>query len=102
MSVDLSTMYLGYKLRNPLVISSCPLTAETDVLRRLEDAGAAAAVLPSLFAEQIEFQGSDRVCADHPFTTDAFGQSLSYFRELTHYNRGPERYLRQLTEAKKA
>lgn len=56
MSVDLQTDYMGLKLRNPLVVSACPLTGELDNLRRLEDVGAAAAVLPSLFAEQ--FSGS--------------------------------------------
>ena len=54
MSVDLTTRYLGLKLKNPLVVSACPLTGKLDTLRRLEEAGAAAAVLPSLFEEQIE------------------------------------------------
>jgi dihydroorotate dehydrogenase (fumarate) len=101
MNADLTTKYLGFTLPNPIIVSACPLTGEIDVLRRLEDSGAAAAVLPSLFEEQIEHQGADGVCP-HPFTTDAFGQSLSYFRELAHYNRGPDRYLRQLEAAKKA
>ena len=54
MSVDLSTQYLGLKLKNPVVVSACPLSERVDVLQRLEDAGAAAVVLPSLFEEQIE------------------------------------------------
>ena len=59
MSVDLSTKYLGLKLANPLVVSACPLTDSIDNLRRLEQAGAAAAVLPSLFEEQIEHDDAE-------------------------------------------
>lgn len=98
MNADLTTKYLGLKLRNPLIVSSCPLTAELDVLRRLEACGAAAAVFPSLFEEQISHDSA----AALPFSSDTFGESLGYFREMSHYNRGPERYLRRLEEAKKA
>jgi len=59
MSVDLTTMYLGLKLKNPLVISACPLSGNIDALQRLEQAGAAAAVLPSLFEEQIEHDAEE-------------------------------------------
>ena len=52
--MDLSTRYLGLKLDSPLVVSACPLSENLDTLRRLEEAGAAAAVFPSLFEEQIE------------------------------------------------
>jgi len=101
MSVDLHTEYLGLKLRSPVIVSSCPLTGEIDVLERLEDLGAAAAVLPSLFAEQIDRP----TCAkepDYSFTTDPQGQSLTWFRELRHYNRGPDAYLRHIEAAKGA
>ncbi|MFW6170924.1 MAG: dihydroorotate dehydrogenase-like protein, partial [Planctomycetota bacterium] len=54
MSVDLSTKYLGLGLKNPLVISACPLSEKVDSLKRLEEAGASAVVLYSLFEEQIE------------------------------------------------
>src|SRR5690348_14953318 len=53
MNVDLATTYLGLALKNPLVVAACPLTGNLDSLRRLEDAGAAAVVLPSLFEEQV-------------------------------------------------
>ena len=53
MSIDLTTRYLGLKLKNPLVIAASPLTEQVESLVRLEEAGAAAAVLPSLFEEQI-------------------------------------------------
>ena len=65
MSVELSTSYLGLKLANPLVISACPLTADVDRLRRLEQAGAAAAVLPSLFEEQIEHDAEEMRGRNH-------------------------------------
>ena len=52
--VDLSTTYLGLKLRTPLVPSACPLTQEIDTIRHLEDAGASAVVLYSLFEEQLK------------------------------------------------
>jgi dihydroorotate dehydrogenase (fumarate) len=77
------------------------LTGEVDVLRRLEDNGAAAAVLPSLFAEQVEERGDAKQPA-YAFTTDALGQSLTFFRELQYYNQGPEAYLRHIEAAKKA
>jgi dihydroorotate dehydrogenase (fumarate) len=98
---DLTTTYLGFQLRNPLIASSCPLTGEADVLRRLEGIGAAAAVLPSLFEEQLRNMPAE-TRPEHAFSTDTFGQSLDYFRELGHYNRGPDRYLHQIKEAKKA
>ena len=101
MSADLTTRYLGFQLRNPLIASSCPLTAEIDVLRRLEAVGAAAAVLPSLFEEQL-LDAPAAAPKGHAFCTDEFGKSLNYFHEMGHYNRGPDRYLHQLAEAKKA
>jgi dihydroorotate dehydrogenase (fumarate) len=55
MAVDLSTSYLGLRLQNPLVVASCTLCGEIHKFQQLEEAGAAAAVLPSLFEEQILF-----------------------------------------------
>ena len=54
MSVDLSTRYLGLSLRNPLVAAAYPLTGDLEAIRRMEEAGAAAVVLPSRFEEQLE------------------------------------------------
>lgn len=94
---DLSTTYLGLKLRNPLVISACPLTGEIDVLQRLEKLGAAAAVLPSLFEEQIEHaEPALAALASHP----RWSASLQYFHELADYNRGPDVYLKHIEHAK--
>jgi len=99
MSVQLSTSYLGLKLSNPLVIAACPLTGQMDQLRRLEQAGAAAAVLPSLFEEQIEHD-ADELSRVYDFHTDSFAESLTYFPELDHYNTGPEEYLATIGKAK--
>ncbi len=100
MTIDLTTNYLGLKLANPVVVSACPLTGELDVLKRLEEHGAAAAVLPSLFEEQLEEHilppgGGGRAAA-------ALMESASYFHELKEYNRGPEAYLKHVTAAKQA
>ena len=101
MSVDLKTTYLGLKLTNPLVISACPLTAQIDQLRRLEEAGAAAAVLPSLFEEQIEHDAEEMIKV-HEFGTDSFAEALTYFPEQQDYTSGPEEYLETIAKAKKA
>lgn len=101
MSIDLSTRYLGLKLANPLVVSSCPLSGNLDTLRQLADAGAAAAVLPSLFEEQIEHQrrpSPETVVR----SSELLAEGLLHFRELKDYNAGPDGYLRHLEAAKKA
>ena len=101
MTVDLSSKYLGLNLKNPLVISSCPLTGKTEWLKRLEAAGAAAAVLPSLFEEQIEHDEVE-IAKAHEFGTDSFAEALTYFPEMQNYNTGPEDYLEAIEQAKKA
>lgn len=95
---DLSTTYLGLKLRNPLVVSACPLTGELDVLHRLEELGAAAAVMPSLFEEQIEHAEPSRGALAGP---PRWSASLQYFHELADYNRGPDVYLKHIEQAKR-
>ncbi len=100
MSVDLSTTYLGLKLKNPLVISACPFSGEVDRLERLEQAGAAAAVLPSLFEEQIEHDAEELTKAQE-FGTDSFAEALTYFPEWDEYRSGPEAYLEMIGNAKK-
>lgn len=101
MSVDLSTKYLGMDLPNPLVISACPLTQQMDQLRRLEEAGAAAAVLPSLFQEQIEHD--DVQMSDvQDFGTESFAEALTYFPDPGDYRTGPQAYLESIAQAKKA
>ena len=101
MSADLSTTYMGLQLRNPLVIAACPLTQRVDSLKRLEEAGAAAAVMPSLFEEQIVHE--DTALSDvQDFGTESFAEALTYFPEPQDYRSGPEAYLESIAEAKKA
>lgn len=99
MSPDLSTTYLGLPLSSPLVAAASPLTGKLDMLRRLEYAGAAAVVLPSLFEEQIEHEETD-LHALLEYGTDSFGEALTYFPELHGLVTIPEAYLRHLEAAK--
>ncbi len=100
MTVNLQTTYLGLELANPLVVAACPLTEDLDMLQRLEQAGAAAAVFPSLFEEQIEQEQVD-VFGLYENAADSFAEATSYFPELEGYNVGPEGYLDRLAEAKR-
>ncbi len=97
--IDLSTRYLGFDLRSPLVASASPLTGTLRSLRHLEDAGIGAVVLPSLFEEQIRHleDHADRVMETG---SECFAESLSYFPELEDYNTGPDEYLGLVEEAK--
>jgi dihydroorotate dehydrogenase (fumarate) len=99
--LDLSTTYLGLKLQNPLVPSASPLSKALDTLKRLEDHGAAAVVLYSLFEEQITHESNE---LDFFLTqgTESFAEAVTYFPDLGHYNVGPEGYLEQIRQAKAA
>jgi dihydroorotate dehydrogenase (fumarate) len=101
MSVDLRTTYLGLKLANPLVVAACPLTDGIDNLKRLEAAGAAAAVLPSLFEEQLVHDEVE-LAKIHDFGAESFAEALTYFPEQDDYRIGPDNYLRHIEQAKKA
>ncbi len=101
MSASLSTEYLGLSLKNPLVISACPVTNDLDKLRELEQAGAAAAVLPSLFEEQIEHDDVDMSDVQDA-GSEGFAESLSFFPEPSDYRTGPEKYLDYIGDAKRA
>jgi dihydroorotate dehydrogenase (fumarate) len=97
--IDLGTRYLGLALKHPIVASASPLTGSIDSLRRLEDSGAAAVVLPSLFEEQIEHEEM----AAHNLML--YGAELSpeargFFPEQQQYNTGPDRYLKLIADAK--
>ena len=85
MSVDLSTTYLGFDLKNPMVASASPMTARLDSLRELEEAGVGAVVLPSIFEEQIEHEAMEmqRLMEQG---ADTFAEALSgYFPEFDDY-----------------
>ncbi len=102
MTFDLTTRYLGLQLTNPLVPSASPLTGNLDTLRRLEAAGAAAVVMPSLFEEQIEHEAM-AVHHSLEFGAEGFAEAAGgYFPEMNDYNTGPRRYLDHVQEAKQA
>lgn len=101
MSIDLSTKYLGLELKNPVAVSACPLTGDVDSLQRLEEAGAAAAVLPSLFEEQI-VHDEQEIGALYEEHTESFAESISHFLpEMENYNTGCDAYLALIEKAKK-
>jgi dihydroorotate dehydrogenase (fumarate) len=96
---DLSTNYLGLKLRTPLVASASPLSQEVCGLRRLEDAGASAIVLYSLFEEQLR-QESLELDYHLAAGTESFAESLTYFPARSEFRTGPEAYLCHIEKAK--
>jgi dihydroorotate dehydrogenase (fumarate) len=101
MSIDLSTRYLGLELKNPLIVAASPLTRRLDSLRRLEDAGASAVVLPSLFEEQVarEILSFHRM---HSFGTGGVPAAMIYSPEMDRYNTGHDSYLELIATAKKS
>jgi len=99
--IDLSTSYLGLQLKNPVVVSSSPLQRELDNIRRMEDAGAAAVVMHSLFEEQINVE-SEELNRWLENATESFAESLHYLPDLENYNHGPDSYLEHLTRVKKS
>jgi dihydroorotate dehydrogenase (fumarate) len=99
--MDLSTTYLGLKLKNPIVPSASPLSHTVDGMKRLEDAGAAAVVMYSLFEEQIAHEAAE---LDHylNYGKESFAEALTYFPEAQEYNIGPDEYVELVRKAKQA
>lgn len=97
--MDLTTRYLGFTLKNPLVASASPLCETIPNIRALEDNGIAAVVLPSLFEEQLSIEGQ-ALDSDLSRGAESFGEALSYFPELRDYNLGPDGYLELIQKAK--
>jgi dihydroorotate dehydrogenase (fumarate) len=97
--LDLSTTYLGLKLQNPLVPSASPLSKSLDTLKRLEDHGAAAVVMYSLFEEQI-LNESNELDFFLNRGAESYAEAVTYYPDLGHYNVGPEGYLEQVRQAK--
>ena len=98
---DLSTKYLGLNLKSPLLASASPLCESVDNIRRLEDHGLAAVVLPSLFEEQLELE-SQSVDSDLERGSESFPESANFFPDLQNYNLGPDGYLELIRQAKEA
>ena len=99
--VDLTTTYMGMTLKSPIVPSASPLSKTIGGIRQMEDAGAAAITLYSLFEEQIQIEA----LAQHHFLehgTESFAEALTYFPRAADYNRGPEGYLELITQAVQA
>jgi len=100
--MDLSTTYMGLKLKSPLVPSAAaPLSSDLGRIRELEDSGAAAIVMFSLFEEQITHEASE---LDHYLlrSTHSYAEAITYFPDLVSYNLGPEEYMEHLARAKQA
>ncbi len=97
--MDLTTDYLGLTLANPIVASSSPLTGNIESLVELQEAGAAAVVLPSLFEEQVEHEAfATDYTIDLGFDTNVEAGS-GYFPELDSYNTGTDWYLDSFVQA---
>lgn len=99
--MDLTTSYLGMKLRTPLVVAASPLSEDLDAIKRMEDAGAAAVVLHSLFEEQLK---EDRRELNQRLEQGTFSypEALTYFPEPGEFFLGPQEYLQHIAKAKEA
>lgn len=97
--MNLSTTYMGLKLRSPVVPSASPLTREVSNLREMEDAGAGAIVMHSVFEEQLTHEAGE---LEHYAAqgTESFSEALSYFPQVEEYKIGPDQYLENIRRAK--
>lgn len=95
---DLTSRYLGLDLRTPLVVSASPMSGTVEGMERLQDAGAAAIVMPSLFEEQLTHEQLE-VQRLLDTKAESFAEAHSFFPEMQDYNTGPERYLGVVEEA---
>ena len=99
--MDLTTTYLGLKLKSPLAASASPLSREIDNIKKLEDHGASMVVMHSLYEEQIT--GEQKELEYHTTRgTESFPEALSYFPDLDEYKVGPDEYLNHIRKAKQA
>ena len=96
--MDLRTTYMGLELENPVIASASPLSESVDNIKRMEDAGAAAVVMFSLFEEQIRYENE---AFQHYWevSSDNYGESLNYFPAMEDYTVGPYNYLDTLRRA---
>ncbi len=96
--IDLKTKYLGLSLKHPIMPGACPFTEDLDQVKRLEDAGASAIVMHSLFEEQIAAE--QRAAGSLDEHTESFGEALSYLPDPALFQLGPEKYLEQIHKIK--
>lgn len=99
--MDLTTKYLGLKLAHPLMPGASPLATDLDTVRRLEDAGAAAIVMHSLFEEQIAMEQAAEL-GNVDAHDESFAEATSYFPRPEGYRLGPDDYLALLARVKAA
>ncbi len=99
--MDLKTHYLGLELKHPIVASASPISQQFDGIRRLEDSGAAAIVMFSLFEEQIRFEAESHDFFDHT-SSNSFAESLSFFPNMDDFEAGPDEYLDLIRRAKRS
>jgi dihydroorotate dehydrogenase (fumarate) len=99
--MDLTTRYLGMNLRTPLVPSASPLSDELENIKRMEDAGASAIVLHSLFEEQVKSE-QEAIQSHLMYGTDSFPESLTFFPKQSEFITGPEEYLGVIRNSKEA
>jgi len=99
--MDLSTQFMGLTLKNPVVASASPFSQKLDGIRKLEDAGASAVVMYSLFEEQINQESQT---LDHflSYGESTSAEALGYFPEPDHFNLGPDEYVKLIADAKKS
>lgn len=99
--MKLATRYLGLSLDNPIIAGASPLVDDLDTVKRLEDAGAGAVVMHSLFEEQITREQFGTI-QDMELHNESFAEALSYFPQLEEYRLGPDAYLEQIRKLKAA
>jgi dihydroorotate dehydrogenase (fumarate) len=99
--MNLNTKYLGHDLRSPVVVSASPLSSNIENLKEMEEFGAGAVVLHSVFEEQLRAEAAE--LADRlDQGSESFAEALSYFPKIGEYRLGPDEYLRHIEKAKKA
>src|SRR6516225_8011788 len=98
--IDLSTNYLGLKLKNPVVVSASPITEKLENFERLRDAGASAIVMYSLFEEQIEAE-SENLDAAMEYGANSYAESTTYLPDMPKYQIGPNRILNCCTRQRR-
>ncbi|MCZ7556384.1 MAG: dihydroorotate dehydrogenase-like protein [Bacteroidia bacterium] len=99
--MDLTTTYMGLTLKNPIVPSASPMSKDLGIIKRMEDAGASAIVMYSLFEEQLMHEQKE---LDHFLTqgAESYQEAMSYFPEVEDFNLGPDEYLEHIRQAKEA